>query len=410
MSLLSNLSTRKRIVLGFIIFFALMFLPSLGYHFGLNVLHTNVNPPEGYRSFPALSAPEVPGFSPLFFGFCVFVILIIVALYLFPTWFGFEPVKSKPVTKPVEKKPYPIWFYLGIVLMVGSAYILFNQLPKPDIIAKYGYIPFMVGYAMIFDGIAYHLNGFSPMTNQKKTLIIATIISCFSWVIFAAFNFYVGVAWYSPFGKETSLLNYIIYFTVGASTLVPALISTWAVFANRPGFFNRYRYGKKIKLSLGIRMALMFLTIVLLFFTPMLGTFAFPMFLLGPTLTSVLVFSLLGIWTPFSEIAKSGNWSYFLISGFAELLLGFAYEGVNGMSTSIVNGVEHSTVPGFWKYSVPYVDAFDYGEMPAVGMSAYLLYGVYHYVIYAGIHNAVTNKDVAMLPEDLRTISENEND
>lgn len=98
-----------------------------------------------------------------------------------------------------------------------------------------------------------------------------------------------------------------------------------------------------------------------------------PMFILAFALEN------LGIWTPFTPL-KNGNWSPLLKYTLTYLLFGISLECFNHFSSypdPLNPEITLSFTPAYWKYSIPYVNAYHIFEMPLAGYFGYLPFGIY---------------------------------
>jgi len=84
--------------------------------------------------------------------------------------------------------------------------------------------------------------------------------------------------------------------------------------------------------------------------------------------------------TVLSDIAE-GDWSKVNLVALATLCNGFIWELWNFGSEWIHEF--YPTTPGFWMYSVPYVDVIHiFSEMPFLGYHGYLFFGVNCWILW----------------------------
>jgi len=364
---------------------AILLFPFLGEY-----METGGNIPDGFFYYPSLTAQEKAGFNIwVFLGVVLFVFLVAL-VYIYPKLFGFK--SNNVPNEKNDKKPFPITFYCGILLSAFFTLLLFGKFSQPTFLVQFGFIPAFIGYFFILDGIlCRRTRGISMLSKQRGILLPMAISSAIGWGFFAYLNFFVNSNWCYPFGNEMSQLSFYIYAFIGGMTLSPLVFVTYYIFQTIPLFKNRYRKGLQIVLTRPMQIGVLIANICAMFAVSYFPNELFVMLWIGPTLIFATILDMLGIWTPFQSIAKRGDWNSLAIFALACFLQGFLWEGTNFLSAS--HTPLHSYVPGFWIYSIPYVDIAHVFEMPILGFFGYMPYGIFclvFWICFAHIFNIPT--------------------
>jgi hypothetical protein len=407
---------RKLLILGGIILAVLVF-PLLG---GLILYDGSF--PDGFFQYPILQGHPKPGFSWVVFGLIGFVCLLIIFLYVFPQLFGFKSSNSPSDNIKTSHASFPVWFWIGFAILVFVLIIIWGRLSKPEIITDFGSTLFYWSLFVVLDGILYkRLSGISLIADKINLVISLAISSAFGWLIYAYLNFFLDENWFYPYGDLITSSEFVIYLILASSALGPLIVVTYLILKSFPSFYFRYSNGPVIRFSKKIKIVLLVLSLILCF---AFGAFPHELFFfvwLGPLLSLGIIMDLLGVWSPFKEIGKSGNWSPVMIIFLAGLIQGFSWEAYNYLSAdhqeykishtekyneqphqiaiykngkekifqtdSVVFHVKTTDVkpvythrPDYWVYNVPYVNRFHIFEMPVLGLFGYLPYGGYVWV------------------------------
>lgn len=363
--------TRISILIFFICL--ILFLPWLSEY----IIHKG-DIPDGFFSYPALKAGPKPGFNIYIFSAIALFVLFIASIYLFPSAYGFKQIKQK---KLQSQKHLPVWFYIGIAITVTFGILIFGNFTEPKFLVYYGFIPTFWGYSMILDGIVYkRTNGNSFFSNSIRLLIPMATSSTLCWAIFAYMNFFVDANWYYPIGNYISQPAFYLYAFAGGMTLTPLVIINYQLLKTFPKLTQRFSYGPKIILPKNIRIAVLIGTLALMYAVTHFPFLLFPMLWLGPAIILGLVLDFIGLWTPFKPIAEKGNWSPLALVALAGLFQGFLWEGTNYFSAS--HHPFAADVPGYWIYSLPYVNVLHIFEMPLLGFFGYMPYAVFCWIFW----------------------------
>ncbi len=333
-----------------------------------------------FFTFPPTAATPKPGFNLTVFIVLFFACAFFVVLYLYPWIFGFKKPEQRETPK-ITKVKYPIWFWIGLTVAIIDAVILWGHFSRPRFIINLGFIPIIWGLVFTIDGIVYKRSGgHSIVKDRPINLLWIGICSAFGWGYFEYLSLYVGVNWYYPEAHMLSTFEFYIYAFVGGAALVPFVFEIFMLLYTFKKLNRRYSYGPKVSLSKSVQIILLIIGIISLFLISFFPFILYPLLWIGPVLILSIIFDMVGLWTPFRPIVKEGNWTPLALIGLGNFISGLICEGTNFLSAN--HNPFHTFVPGYWKYSIPYVDKFHVFEMPLEGLFGYLPYGIYNWIVW----------------------------
>ncbi len=353
---------------------AIIIIPLVGEY-----IHNNGSIPKNLFEFPPTKTHSKAGFN--IYVFIIFAIssLIGIILYIYPWIFGFKRPPKEEIAENIKKEKLPTWFWVGMVLFVATAIIMWGKFEQPKIIINFAVIPMFWGFSLIIDGLVYsRSNGNSIIGNMPRTLIAIGIASISGWLIFEYLNFFVLDNWYYPMAELVTLSEFYIYALVGSTGLMPMAFEVYTLLNTFKRLRNRYSYGKKIVLPRKLQYAMLILTLAVTFIIGFFPNSMFFIIWLGPLIIFSILLDLLGIWTPFKPIAQKGDWTPLALICMAEFIMGFLCEFWNYLSAFHNPLVTHN--PDYWVYSIPYVNVLHVFEMPLLGLFGYIPFGAYIWV------------------------------
>lgn len=371
----STRSIRQKISIAIGLLLAMFAIPLLGEY-----INSGGAIDKDYFTFPPITVPDKAPFN-----LTVFIIIAVagfvgILLYVFPWWFGFKrpPKQDKSETRK-QKAGLPKWFWVGLIMFVVTAILLWTKAQRPKIIIDFAVIPLFWGFAILIDGIVYKRNGGnSIIQNMPRTLVGIGLASIFGWLLFEYLNFFVRYNWYYPAGELVGTSAFYLYAIAGSAGLLPMTIEVYALLNTFKKLKVRYSYGHKVSFSRRSRYIMIILSLLVLFPVPFLPNQLFFIIWFVPLVAISLALDMLGFWTPFKPIAKKGDWTPLALICLAQFIVGVLVESWNYFS-----GVHNPLVtnnPDYWVYSIPYVNAYHVFEMPALGLFGYVPFGIYFWV------------------------------
>ena len=335
-----------RLIIGAVL--AMIFLPYMG-----GYIYTGGKFPEDYFAFPPLVPGEKAPFSPLVFGICLALMLVVTVLYIFPQLFGFKKPPISLTTDnnntPKAKVPFPTWFWVGLVMWGATLVVLWGHFTGPKFILYWAALPLYWGFTLVLDGIVYKRTGGTSIISTKPREIIGIGIASISgWLIFEYLNFFVEDNWAYPMGVELPVAEFTLYAVLGSSGLMPMALDWYSLLNTFKKFRYKYSFGPKITLPRWLKIGLLVVSLVVMFLIPFYPQAMFGALWLTPLILLGLVLNFMKVWSPFEPI-KNGNWSPLAISGLAYGIQGFLCEFWNYFS-GIHNpdGTVFSHNPDYW--------------------------------------------------------------
>lgn len=356
---------------------AIIFLPMLG-----AFVHFKGNVPNDYYEFPPLSAPPKMPFNLTVFIIIAAICLFVVLLYVVPQWFGFKKTQILE-TNNVLKKKLPTWFWFGLLIFGVSLGFLWTKAEQPKIIVDWLLIPLFWGIIFIVDAWVYRRSGGkSIIAERPQTLVAIAVCSIGGWLLFEFLNFFVLKNWYYPAGDFISKQQFLIYSMLGSSALLTIVFEWYMLLRTFKKLSVKYTEGPKVKISKSVWKVVLIICLISLLAIPFFPNQLFLLIWLVPMLSLISVLSLRNKWTPVTPLEK-GNWSALALIALAYFIQGVLYECWNYFGGyHLADGTVKTFNPGYWIYSVPYVDVLHVFEMPLLGLFGYLPFGVYCWVAW----------------------------
>jgi len=315
----------------------------------------NPNPKPGYNLFVFL-AMLIPG-------------LIVSAIFIFPTLFGFKKNSKHTRNFPVKNGRFPLWFWVGLSVALVGWIVMWGQFSWLGRAVHYTFVPMAWGVILALDGLVYKRTGGNSLIGAKpKLFFIIAIISVPGWYLFQYLNYFLLKNWYYPVAGVFSPLGYHVWHQLGNTTVVTGVLVWYVLLGTFDGLRNRYAEGPKLDLT---KYGLVFFSIGIIT-TIAISIWPVPLFWsvwLGPTFVFGGVLLLAGAWTPLSPM-KEGDWTSFMLACLAGLGTWLPWE--------FWNGGGFPANPTFWSYDIPFFEWMPkIGEMPLLGFFGYLPFGVH---------------------------------
>lgn len=340
--------------------------------------------PDGYGLFPCQLMKDPPGFSLTYFiSFSLFALFLTLFL-VFPRIFGFKKSPHSEKIKnlsPSKKRRFPWWFWGSLTITFLSWALMWAKIPAIYSLTRFSFVPLGWGFIFLLDGIVfYRTKGHSLVVSRTLQFKVMILVSMLSWFLFEYFNYFVNSNWYYPNYELFTSFGNIVWFFLGYSTVLPVIFEWYTLLMTFPKLSRFYSRGPKISPS---RPVLWFIFITGLALFLFMSIYPYLLFwavwvALIPVFGSAL--ALVGKKTVLSEISV-GDWSKVNLIALATILNGFFWELWNFGSEWFHD--YRPVTPGFWKYSVPYVDAVHiFSEMPILGYYGYLFFGVNCWILW----------------------------
>lgn len=273
------------------------------------------------------------------------------------TWFHRTSQSAPP-------KRFPWWGWMGVGWTAFAWILAWSRFSWFQEWQPHTFPLLWFGYIVVVNGLLFSRTGHCLLINQPKFLFKLFLLSAAFWWMFEYLNQFVQNWHYVGMTEAHPLLTFI-WTTIAFSTVLPAVLSTYAYLSSfmqmKASFENWYAISVVDSPRTGW-LIFCFGCFGLL----MIGiwpTLLYPLLWVSPLLIVVGIQIKRSMPTILSPLAN-GNWSPVVLSALAALICGGFWEMWNA----------HSLV--HWEYSIPYVHALQLGEMPILGYAGYLPFGL----------------------------------
>lgn len=236
----------------------------------------------------------------------------------------------------------------------------------------YYFFPLWLGYILVTDGLIDLRTGTSLLSRGRGKFMLLFIASTPFWWIFEWMNGYLN-NWHYHTPVAYSTTAYALLASIAFSTVVPAVLETAELLASfhvgerLPGL-PTWRLTTRGIISFHIAGWLMLLLVILA------PHYTFPLAWLSIFFIIEPLNALLGQ-RSIEHFARTGNWAALWNIMLGTLITGFFWEMWN-----------YYALPK-WTYSVPFVGFGHIFEMPILGYSGYLPFGLEVFAIFAFVFN-----------------------
>ncbi|MFH0975358.1 MAG: hypothetical protein V1874_06210 [Spirochaetota bacterium] len=328
----------------------------------LPVLILSGRPVERYLEFPPITDyARHAGFS--WTAFAIFTVIILIFVLPIIIYFIKYLAASRMEHQPSPGCRLPWWGKLGIFAMLLFWIIAWGQFEIFGKIGRHTFFPLWLSFIAVVNSLQYARTGACLMTDQTRKFILLFPASSVFWWYFEYINGFTQ-NWYYV-GADYSPMVFFVLSTIAFSTVLPAVSSINSLLLSFPCISKGFSGIIKVNFSGSMIPALMILVIscsALL----LIGTYPdylFPFVWVSPFLIIVSLQAFLSEKHIFSD-AADGVWAGVVSAALAALVCGLFWEMWNFYS-----------LPK-WQYSVPLVHRFLIFEMPVLGFSGYLPFGL----------------------------------
>ena len=267
---------------------------------------------------------------------------------------------------PLHSTRFPRWGWLGILGTVSAWLLAWSRFSWFEIYQAHTFPLLWLGYIVILNAVTFQRTRNCLLIDRPRFLIRLFILSAGFWWTFEYLNQYVN-NWHYVNVPETSFFEYVVFTSLSFSTVLPAVLSTYEWLNTFPRLTKPFEHWYSLQWinhpqSGWTFLALGGLGLGLIGIWP---TVLFPVLWLSPLcLLAGMQQINRGKAIPCLSSLAQGDWRTIILSSGAALVCGFWWELWN--SYSLVH----------WEYTIPYVHAVRIFEMPILGYSGYLPFGI----------------------------------
>jgi hypothetical protein len=242
----------------------------------------------------------------------------------------------------------------------------------------YTFFPLWFGFILVLDGINVARTGSSPLTRSWRGFLLLFLLSIPFWWLFEFLNLPMQ-NWVYLFDHpiDTNTVNgwieYHLYSSICFSTVLPAVLEIAGILASFAALRPRLAPndpGPKVKVSTAI--ILMLIGVACLILPIFVPYYAFGLVWLGVAFLLDPINNLARAKSALGHL-RAGDWRFYALMPLAALCCGFFWEMWNSLA-----------LPK-WIYTIPLVESWripHFFEMPIIGFSGYLPFGVELFVMY----------------------------
>ncbi len=259
---------------------------------------------------------------------------------------------------------FPWWGWAGLA-WIGLWWILaWTRYPWTTSLQAHTFTPLWLGYILVVNAGTFARIGRCMMLHRPRYTLSLFPLSAGTWWLFEYLNRFVE-NWHYAEIANLSALDYAIRATLPFSTVLPAVIGTAELLTACPAVSAGLDRFRVVRLSETNAIGWSGLAVSCAGLAG-LGVWPnafFPFVWVAPLLLLLSLQLLDGRPTILSPLAQ-GDWRGLWVPAVAALTCGFFWELWNWRSLA------------HWEYAIPYVQGLRLFEMPLLGYSGYLPFGV----------------------------------
>jgi hypothetical protein len=319
------------------------------------------HPIQQYLEFP----PMTQYVKHAAFSWPVFVVSVLLTLAVILP-FGVRVLLSQRSARAEEngRKPFPWWGWAGLLLNISAWILAWTRFEWFAPCQFYTFAPLWFGLILVVNAWTYSRAGHCLLTHHTHYFLGLFPASAAFWWFFEYLNRFVQ-NWYYQGGDGLTPLSYFLIASIHFSTVLPAVLSMYELLDSVPGISAGM--DKFVKIDIGSPRAVAWAGLAVsgvgLALIGVWPDYLFPLLWLSPLLIITSLQRLGGRSTILSSV-RCGSWHRIYLLALAALVCGFFWELWNFRSMAK------------WIYTVPFVGQFRVFEMPVLGYTGYLPFGL----------------------------------
>ncbi len=316
--------------------------------------------PSNFNLFPI---PTVPGELSLDW-IMVDVLGCLIVIMLAPIFWRFFNFQIPLKTSHSVTRPFPWWGWLTVVWTLSAWWLAWSRFSWFEPLQPHTFLMLWFGYIGTINALTYQKTGRSYLTHQPGFYGALFVLSSGFWWIFEYLNQFVR-NWHYVGVPVTNEHEAMALMSLAFSTVLPAVWGTYEWLATFPRLTRPFENWHEVIHLNHSNVGWLALTLgsLGLIYIGIKPSWLFPLLWLSPLL---VILGLQQVWrkhTLFKSLAV-GNWCPLVLPALAALICGMFWEMWN------VHSLVH------WEYTIPFVHTFQIFEMPILGYSGYLPFGL----------------------------------
>ena len=331
--------------------------------FGLPMVGIGVagEPVARYLEFPPTTryVEHAPFSLPLFF-----LGVLMVLAPLAPFVLRAARYRPEPDAEASRVRPFPLWGWAWVVSGIAFWILAWTRFSWFAPIQAHTFTPLWFSFVVVVNALSYRKTGKCLMTERPRFFLLLFPASAAFWWSFEYLNRFVQ-NWYYVDPSRYGPWEYFWLGTLPFSTVLPAVLSTREWLATFPRLDRPFRSFLPLTVP-GPKAASWVLLAAAAGSLAGIGVrpdLFYPLLWVAPLLVLLSLDGIAGRPHILSGVA-AGDWREAVGYALAALLCGFFWEMWNF----------HSLAK--WNYSIPYVQRLHFFEMPLLGYSGYLTFGL----------------------------------
>jgi hypothetical protein len=339
------------------------------------------DPISRYTEFPPLTRyVKHAGFS-----WMAFILLALAALALFVPLARFlhRAWACRPRAAPV--RCFPAWGWFGVGFTAVAWILAWTRLPWFAPWQAYTFSPLWFGYILVVNALTYRRTGACLLTARPRFFLALFPASAVFWWYFEYLNRFVQNWVYTGIENMTPV-QYFWEATLPFSTVLPAVLGTWEfldAILGRPAV--SFRLPAPDRVPRRVPVLLIAISALGLAFLVVFPDVLFPLLWISPLLLISAARMLAD--RPPLDVGPDGDVvRHAALLAAAALVCGFFWEMWNFRSLAR------------WEYTVPFVNVVHIFEMPLLGYTGYLPFGLECALVGAAVRSWVDRRAVGTPP------------
>jgi hypothetical protein len=316
-----------------------------------------------YLEFPPRPHPSEP--EP--FSWPAFVLIAVaVTACLAPFISKILATPKMPAAGSGHSGPFPGFGWLGLALTGLAWFLAWHRFEWFKPLQGSTFTPLWLGYILLVNALALRRSGRSPLTHRTGYLLALFPLSAAFWWGFEFLNRFVA-NWRYVGLEEWTAFQYFIQNSLPFSTVIPAVYSTAEWLGTHPNLsrgLDRFRPAAPLPAVRHWSRAGLGVGALLLLGLAIWPRILYPAVWLAPILLVSGLQDLRGRETPLIKALATGDFRRLWTFALAGLVCGFFWELWNHESLT------------HWEYDISHVGRFKLFEMPILGYSGYLPFGL----------------------------------
>lgn len=292
--------------------------------------------------------------------FLLGVLMVVVPL----SPFVLRAVRYRPVPGASKTRPLPLWGWAGAVSGIASWILAWTRFSWFAQLQAHTFTPLWFSFVVVVNALSYRRAGGCLMTDRPGFFLLLFPASAAFWWSFEFLNRFVQNWYYLDSGAYGGW-EYFWLATLPFSTVLPAVLSVREWLGTFPRLDHPFRefLPMPVRRSRAVSWALLSAAAGSLAGIGIRPDLLYPLLWVSPLIVLVALDGIAGRPHILSGAAE-GDWREIVGFCLAALICGFFWEMWN----------VHSLAK--WEYSIPFVHRFLLFEMPVLGYSGYLPFGL----------------------------------